>query len=51
MRWFPDGDFIAEAEKLASFIKEFLPDLLRLAGEPKTRQPRKEEADHVGEPQ
>jgi hypothetical protein len=51
MRWFPDGDFIAEAEKLASFIKEFLPDLLRLAGEPKTRRPRKEEADHVGKPQ
>ena len=51
MRWFPDGDFVAEAEKTAGFIRKFFPDLLGLAGELKARRRPKEEAEHVGERQ
>jgi hypothetical protein len=48
MRWFPDGDFVAEADKFARLIKELLPDLQRLAGDLKTRRARKE-VEHVDE--
>jgi hypothetical protein len=51
MRWFPDGDFIAEAEKFAGFIRKFLPDLQELAGELKARETPKEETEHVDEHQ
>ena len=51
MRWFPDGDFIAEAEILLGFMKEYFRDLLRPAGEFKARRPRKDEASRVDERQ
>ena len=49
MRWFPDGDFSAEAEKFAGFIRKFFPDLQRVTSELKARQTPKEEAEHVNE--